>query len=89
MANLDKSFAIAISKAPEDPGEKKDWVNQMMRIQVAMWLDDKCVCLECKHKYESVDDFMKRSPTRGHTKNFTFVCEECYPTYKSKLGDMK
>ena len=56
----------------------------LLRLQISMWLGKHCKCLECKHQYESVDDFIKRNPYNGHTKGLSFVCKSCYPKYKKK-----
>lgn len=69
-----------ISKAPEDPEEKKAWVNQMFRIQVAMWIGD-ATCEHCGYTYKSVDDFIRCNPHNGHTEKMSFVCAVCYPEY--------
>lgn len=78
----ERPFAVGISKAPDDPEEKKEWVNSMMRIQIAMWLP--CTCEECGYTYKNVDDFLRCNPHRGHTEKMSFVCASCYPTYKDK-----
>ena len=70
-----------ISKAPDDPDEKKKWAHQMMRIQVAMYIDDKSCCAACGHVYTSVDDFLRCSPKAGgrHKDNsFVFVDSACW-----------
>lgn len=77
----DKSFSIGISRAPDDPDEKKAWVNQMLRIQFAMYVDDKATCEHCGHTYTSVDDMLRANPKRGHAKNMSFVCGTCYTEY--------
>jgi len=87
MTKGDKPVAIGISKAPEDPVEKKKWVSDMARMQISMWLGDKCFCLYCKHKYKSVEDFYEKSPHQGHTKDMSFVCKSCYPKYKTALKE--
>ena len=74
--------AMFVSKAPDNPDEKKDWVKQMMRIQFAMYVDDKATCEQCGHTYTSVDDMLRANPHRGHTKDMSFVCATCYPEYK-------
>jgi len=71
-----------ISKAPNDPEKKKEWVNQMFRIQIAMWLSDNAICAQCGHKYNSVDDFIRCSPRRGYSEGFTFVCSGCWEEYE-------
>ena len=80
-----KRYTIGISKAPDNPKEKKDWVNTMMEIQIGMWIGDKATCLECNHCYESIEDFRRRNPVQGNTKRkMSFVCSKCLPNYKSK-----
>jgi len=73
---------VGISKAPDDPEEKKKWANQLMRLQLAFYVDDGATCSHCKHKYESVDDFIAKSPKKGYDKDF--VCSSCWEEYKTK-----
>jgi len=82
-----KPIAIGISKTPEDPEAKREWAVQMGNIQINMWIVDEAICLHCNHFYTSVGDFKRRSPVRGHTKDMSFVCKECYPSYKMTLKE--
>ena len=79
--NKDSSGGIFISKAPTDPDEKQKWVNQMMRIQFAFFVDDHAKCEHCGHQYTSVDDMLNANTRRGHTKEMSFVCSKCYEEY--------
>lgn len=80
----DEPAGVMISKAPEDPEEKKEWANQMMRIQVAMWISGNATCSHCGYVYKSVDDFLRCNPHRGYGKKFNFVCSGCFKEYKEK-----
>ena len=77
--------SLFISKAPEDPKEKDAWAEHMLRIQIAMWIDDKATCIHCGHTYKSVDDFIRCNPKGGNTKELSFVCSGCWPKYEKEL----
>ena len=77
-----KEHKVMISKAPDNPTEKKDWTNQMMRIQLAMYVDDGATCAQCGHTYNSVDDFMRCNPKRGYGEGMIFVCNGCWEEYE-------
>lgn len=81
---IEKDIKITISKAPDDPDEKKVWVHHMMRLQIAMWIDGKTACEQCHIVYESVDDFLARNPKRGYGDAFTFVDEGCWLQYEKE-----
>ncbi len=72
-----------ISKAPDNPKEKDEWTYHMMRIQIAMWVDDKATCEQCGHTYKSVDDFLRCNP-KGGKKKMTFVCSGCWNDYSKQ-----
>lgn len=81
---------VFISKAPEDLEEHKKWVHQMVRIQVAMWIDGKSKCEYCGYIYTSVDDFLERNPRcanedgdKGISK---FVDDRCFEDYRKSVG---
>lgn len=76
-----ESVGVFISKAPEDPEDHKKWAKQMVRVQIAMWVDGKSKCEVCGHIYESVDDFLTRNPRRGNGENMTFVDDTCWLEY--------
>lgn len=69
---------VFISKAPDDPDEKKAWANQMTRLQVALWLPASCWCGQ---PYVNVDDFLARDPRRGYGEGMEFVDAECWDAY--------
>ena len=73
---------IRISKAPDDPEEKKKWAKQMADIQISMFVQDGWTCNECNHKYKSVDDFRERNPKKGYDEDV--VCGVCWPEYVKK-----
>ena len=78
----DRDLFVGISVAPKDPIKKRDWVEQMVRIQIAMWVGEKCSY--CGHKYKSVEDFKERLVKKGYGKD-GFVCSLCWGDYeKSK-----
>jgi len=83
-----KDIKVVVSKAPDDPKEKKEWANQMLRIQVAMWVDGKSKCQYCNKIYKSVDDWIKRRPKKGYgdTMEDSFVDEKCWEKYLKKHG---
>ncbi len=78
---------LMVSKAPNDPEEKKEWAHHMTRIQIAFWVDDGATCSHCKHQYSSVDDFQERNPRGGrgwgsHDRfDDWFVCSGCFSAY--------
>jgi hypothetical protein len=76
---------VGISKAPEDPEKKKEWVEAMKRLQISMWVGW-ATCEHCGHKYTSVDDFLRCNPKRGYgkTDQMTFVCDGCWKDYESQ-----
>lgn len=49
----------------------KDSARALMRVQIAMWLDDyphespRSSCATCHRPYKSVDDFLERNPYSG------------------------
>lgn len=81
-----KDIHIGVSKAPEDPEKHKEWANQMLRIQVAMWVDGKSKCQHCNKIYKSVDDWIKRRPKKGYgdIMEDSFVDEKCWVDYVRK-----
>ena len=86
-----KGGAVLVSKAPDDPDQKKAWANQMLRVQVAMWVDDHAACAQCRKPYSSVDDFLARNPRAGDglkSGQFDdyFVDDECWPAYLAAKG---
>lgn len=83
--SLPKEVGVYISKAPTDPKDREVWSTNMVNLQIMMWISNGATCLECKHKYESINDFRDRSPKRGHTKEMSFVCAVCYPVYLTKV----
>ena len=82
-----KPFGVVISKALLDPDEKKAWAHSMMRIQLAMYVDDKATCEQCGYTYKSVDDFIRCNP-RGGAKKLTYVCSGCWNDYKKEHGEV-
>ena len=81
-----KDVTIAVSKAPEDPEEKKLWAYHMMRIQVVMWIDGSSKCEQCGRVYESVDDFLERNP-RSAGEGPLFVDDACWKDYCLKTQE--
>ena len=77
---------VGISEAPEDPAEKKKWADQMLRLQVSMWVDGKSKCQYCNKVYKSVDDWIKRRPKKGDgdIMEESFVDEKCWEKYLEK-----
>ena len=71
--NLLKAF----SEAPVDPKGKEKWVEQMMRTQIAIWVDEGVQCAYCGHKYTSVDDFLSHNPRVGSGADFC-DCDSCW-----------
>ena len=74
---------VGISKAPDDPEERKEWARQMADILIGMWLSDGATCAECGHTYSSVEDFRRCNPKRGYGKQLSFVCTGCWNTYEA------
>jgi len=79
---MNKKHRLLISKAPSDPVEHEKWAKKMMRIQLAMYVDDKATCEQCGYTYKNVDDFMRCNPRNGKTKKITFVCGGCWKEYE-------
>jgi hypothetical protein len=84
--NPSDDSVILMSKAPDNPAEKKEWAHHVMRLQIAMWLPAHCAV--CKREYESVDDFLARNPRagRGWDREPTdwddaFVDDACFGSY--------
>jgi hypothetical protein len=81
-----------ISKAPEEPRAKKEWADQMLRVQVAMWVDDGAKCAVCQQIYASVDDFLARNPRAGpglqggKDWNEAFIDDMCWPQWVKRHG---
>lgn len=78
---LDK---IMITKAPDDPEQKKEWVAGLVRLQIAMWVDDGAACIVCKEQFKSVDDFIARD-VRATGKDWPdmFCDDACWEKYAS------
>jgi len=74
--------SVLISKAPDDPDEKKEWAHGLMRLQIAMWLPASCE--ECGKPYESVDDFLARNPRAASDGEISFVDDACWPEFSRK-----
>lgn len=80
-------IGILISKAPEDPEEKKEWIKHMSRIQFAMWVDEGVECDHCRYKYKDVDDMLSHNTREGYRNKgdgMVFVCDKCWPDYELK-----
>lgn len=74
---------LMISEAPTDPEEKKEWSYRMLRIQVAMWVDDGAKCAVCKIPYKNVDDWIERDPINGGKEwDEMFVDKTCWPKFE-------
>lgn len=83
----DGEVAMFVTKAPDDPKEKKEWADGMLRLQVAMWLP--ASCLQCKREYASVEDWLARRPRGGNDKKQPcggFVDDACWPAYAKERG---
>ena len=83
---------VFFSKAPEDPQEHDKWVQQMIRIQLAMHVYNKATCAHCGHTYSSVDDFIRCDPKIGgfdKKQNFIFVCNSCWNDHCKSRKDEK
>ena len=74
---------IFLSEAPQDPEEKEKWVEQMTRIQIAIYVDEGASCAHCGHKYKSVDDFLEKKVKDGYPPD-KCVCCECWGDYAAK-----
>lgn len=81
---------ILISRAPEDPNEKDQWVKQMARLQFAMFVDDNARCVECGRFYLSTDDMIDRNPRYTGAEAFEnkFVDEACFESFLSKHPEL-
>lgn len=85
----DDSVTIEFSPAPSDPAEKKRWADGMLRLQVALWVDDGERCAHCGRPYTSVDDFIARDVRdggRGPGNTMLFVDGGCWPEYARTHG---
>ncbi len=77
---------ILITKAPKDAVAKREWVNHLLRIQVALWLPASCE--QCGVVYRDVDDFLSRNPHHGGTDagRILFVDKSCWDDYRRRVG---
>jgi len=82
---------IAVSKAPDNPKEKKQWVSDMARIQFQMYVDDGATCEQCGYTYKNVDDMMRCDPKRGKGQpdKMTFVCSICWEEYSKNTVEVE
>jgi hypothetical protein len=78
---------IAVMKAPTDPEQKKEWAYHIMRLQIAMWVDDGAECAFCHVKYANTDDFLNRNPKRGAGKDHC-VDTACWDAYSKVFGEI-
>jgi len=88
----EKNVEVLISKAPPlNTKEHKTWANHMLRIQIAMWVDDGRKCGQCNKAYKSVDDWIARKPKRGYGKAWKefFIDNDCWEEYLKKKGKKK
>lgn len=86
---MNSEIGILISKAPDDPEEKKDWVKHMARIQYAMWVDEGAKCAYCGCVYKNVDDFIEHNPRAGYRNKgdkMVFVCNKCWDKYEKTIN---
>ena len=88
MSGEKPAGVVLVCKAPEDPKKKMAWAGALMRVQVAMWVNDGAACAQCKKPYASVDDFLARGVMAGRgmaERRFTdsFVDEACWPAYEA------
>ena len=84
---MSKEYLIAVSKAPANPQEKAEWSDGIIRIQVAMWVDDGFRCYECGLQPASVDKFLAIQWYRTYlpwTPETAMVCESCWLAHKEK-----
>ena len=75
-----------IAVVPLDTAEARE---AMKRVQIAMWVDGVLACCECKHVFESVDDFIERNPRyRGRAKDDRMIvsCDKCWKPKKKRAG---
>lgn len=81
----EKEVKLMVSKSPKMGTPEHDkWAYSMMRIQLAMYVDDKVTCEECGYTYKNVDDFTSCNPKNGKTKEISFVCSSCWKEYEKK-----
>lgn len=72
---------IFSDKIPKTFEERMDYGRKMLRFEIKLWIDDHAHCLQCGYVYQSVDDFLRCDPYKGHTEELSFVCATCYPEY--------
>lgn len=57
---------------------------KMLKKDIQFWIDDHAHCEECGYVYQSIEDFLRCDPYKGHTEKLSFVCGSCYHTYCMK-----
>jgi hypothetical protein len=75
-----------VTKAPEDPEQRRAWVTAMTRLQIAMWIDGTFACPQCRKVYESVDDFLAREPRfagKDDSGLLRAVDDACWPAWEA------
>jgi hypothetical protein len=82
---------VMMSVAPTDPVEKEAWAQQMLRVQVAMWLPASCA--QCHVPYRDVDDFLERNPKAGPGfpgEKDAFVDSDCWSDeWDNRIAQMR
>lgn len=75
-----EGWAAVLIPRPDDPAEAEQWADEMVRVQVAMWVDEGAVCARCQQPYASVDDFLARQP-RYAGDGPVFVDDACWSAW--------
>lgn len=80
--NKKRNFFVSVAP-PLGTKEHDEWSHKMMRIQMAMYVDDGATCEHCGYTYKSTDDFIRCNPRQGLQvkKGMSFVCSTCWPEY--------
>ena len=84
---------IMISKTPEDPEAKSEWVDSMKRLQYSLWMNAGHCCMDCGLKPKTTEEFMEKlthfSMKAYVEKQFDpleFVCEDCWEEHKKRYN---
>ena len=68
---------IIISKAPENPTKKKEWVEAMLNLTLSNFVGEKCK--QCGEEYKSINDIKTRGMIKGYEDHL--VHKECWDKY--------
>lgn len=80
----EKDTIALVFEAPSNSREKDEWAKDMVRIQIALWVENGIACAYCGKPYTSVDEFIARHPRKGLGMDHA-VDEACWETYVNAI----